>query len=410
MSGDGRRDGDGRRKDLRLVKPKERVEPRELDAVTDAMRVATTPEPLDALDHEALLALTLGDEVMDVGPSEAARAEQLAHALDGGDVDEELGALVELAGALQRAGAAAPVTGAAALAEEDHEALLALSLGDGAGRDAVGDAAWAEARRLRDALDGRGRHALADLAVSLRAAFGATALAEDDHEALLAIGLGIDTSVPLVARGTEAPLTELAAALFAARAPRALEPADGDTLVVLALGAEVASPAERQRAEALAVALDEGSQHPLRGTIEALRAARCDAELDQLSHERRLRRALEQALTGAQRELAPSGRGSGPDSRVRGQVGLLISAVVALAAGFALFFGSMRWLETRRGPVATIPTSVDSELITTRSTTELFDPLEKFPASGGESDRMAKIVSSRASDLRRNRFARWGVQ
>ena len=65
---------------------------------------------------------------------------------------------------------------------------------------------------------------------------------------------------------------------------------------------------------------------------------------------------------------------------------------------------------SRATPASTTVTAVNAELVHTRSTTELFDPLEKFPATGGESERMQKIVSSRAADLRKNRFAQWGVK
>ena len=45
-----------------------------------------------------------------------------------------------------------------------------------------------------------------------------------------------------------------------------------------------------------------------------------------------------------------------------------------------------------------------------RSTAELFDPAVPFEAKGGESDRVDKILTARASDLRNNRFAAWGVR
>jgi hypothetical protein len=45
-----------------------------------------------------------------------------------------------------------------------------------------------------------------------------------------------------------------------------------------------------------------------------------------------------------------------------------------------------------------------------RSAADLFDPTTPFPRAGGESARVDRIASARASDLRDNRFAAWGVR
>jgi hypothetical protein len=71
-----------------------------------------------------------------------------------------------------------------------------------------------------------------------------------------------------------------------------------------------------------------------------------------------------------------------------------VSAVVAIAAGVMFVFGL-------RGPA-------QIELAVTRSTQPLFP--EKFPQTGGESQRIDRIAMARSSDLRENRFARWGVR
>ena len=55
--------GKDRRKDLRLVGPEGEVQPEALDEATEALRSAVDPGALDALDNEALLAMTLGEDV-----------------------------------------------------------------------------------------------------------------------------------------------------------------------------------------------------------------------------------------------------------------------------------------------------------------------------------------------------------
>lgn len=397
------------RKDLRLVKPDERVEPAELDEATDALRAAVSPGELDALDHEALLALTLGDDVLDISDEERAAAGRLRAALDGDGVgDEGLAPLAELAGALRAAHAGAT------LADDDHDVLIALTLGTEVEGD--GDAA-----SLARALAGGGSHPLAELAGVLRATVGRAPLSRADNEALIALTVGEDTALlaaeressealrrALEGEGAHA-LAELAGSLVATAGRPALAAADNDALVALATGVLAASVAEHEEASRLAAALDGEGEHPLVATAGALRAASGHRPgIDQMGYERLLKRAFDRAVDDAKGELKNDENPSpvsGP-----GRAATLVVALVALAAGFALFFGSLSWLETRRGPVATVPRAVDAELITTRSTTDLFDPLEKFPTTGGESERMEKIVSSRAADLRRNRFSRWGVQ
>lgn len=404
------------RKDLRLVKPDERVEPAALDEATDALRAAVSPGELDALDHEALLALTLGDDISEIAPGERVAAEQLRAALDGTGATGELAALAELAAALRAAHVGA--SDEAAFASADHDLLIALSLGTEVAADD-------DAASLARALDGDGVHPLAALAGALRAATTSPPLAKADNEVLLALTVGEDAALLAVERDSAEtlrhaldgygahPLASFTEVLRATAGSPRLADADNDTLVAMVTGVLSASEAEQSEAAKLAAALDGAGEHPLVATATALRAALPQAaagalpDMDQMGYERILKRAFDRAVDDAKGELGQDGNPSpvsGP-----GRAATLVVALVALAAGFALFFGSMSWLETRRGPVAEIR-PVAAELITTRSTTDLFDPLEKFPASGGESERMEKIVSSRAADLRRNRFARWGVQ
>ena len=329
-----------RRKDLRLIGPEGEVQPEGLAEATDALRTALDPGSLDVLDNEALLAMTLGEEVADLDDDvEAYEANALKEALAGRGSHP----LAELAGALRAAASAAT--------EVDHhdhvdlELVLAMTLGEEP--EAIDDER-AEADALRHAL-GRAdeRHPEVALATSLRMAADSSRLEAADGEALLAMALG----------------TEL----------------EGDF-----------DDHEVQQATALRSALEGEGDHPLARWATALRAAQGTLQdLDEL----RLRRVVNRALD--HHGAARSGKG------------VIYGAIVALAAGIALFFGSMSWLETHGGGLtaATTPPPIEA-----RSTQELFDPAEPFPARGGESARMGKIVDARAADLRANRFAAWGVQ
>ena len=331
--------GKDRRKDLRLVGPEGEVQPEALDEATEALRSAVEPGALDALDNEALLAMTLGEDVADFDD----------------DVEER------------------------------------------------------EATALREALAGRGSHPLAELASALRAAASASARADDrervDLELLLAMTLGEEPEAidderaeaealahALATNDEHHPEVALATSLRFAADASALEAADGEALLAIALGSELDGAfddAERQQAAALREALEGEGEHPLARWATALMAARGVLPgLDEL----RLRRVVTRALDHH-------------DAERRGR-GVIFGAIVAFAAGIALFFGSMSWLETHGGPTAAAtPAPIEA-----RSTQELFDPAEPFPARGGESARMGKIVDARAADLRANRFAAWGVQ
>lgn len=330
-----------RRKDLRLVKPESDVAPEALDEATDALRAAVDPGALDALDNEALLAMTLGEDVAQLDDeAEALEAEVLREALAG----RASHPLAELAGALRAAAMAGVDDG-----ERDRidlELLLAMSLGQEP--EALDEDERARADELRYALArADGRHPEAALAASLRLAAEAPELEAADGEALLAMGLGSELEADF----------------------------DED---------------ERQQAARLGAALDGEGDHPLARWATALEAARgALPELDEL----RQRRAINHALDH---------HGAGRQGR-----GIIYGAIVALAAGIALFFGSMSWLETHPGGATAAATPAPIEA---RSTQELFDPAEPFPARGGESARMGKIVDARAADLRANRFAAWGVR
>jgi hypothetical protein len=185
----------------------------------------------------------------------------------------------------------------------------------------------------------------------------------------------------------------------AAAAPAHIDPADHEALLALALetGDDALcrpSDAERGEAETLRRALAGEGSHPLAELASALRAATAGGRLDELGHERVLRRAL------GDLSRTPPWRGL-PSRRVA------LAALVAAAAGVALAVGGVSMWQGGGG-VATAPAPVP-ELIPTRSTAALFDPADPFPRKGGESQRIDRIAAARAADLRANRFASWGV-
>lgn len=285
------------------------------------------------------------------------------------------------------------------LPPEDHEVLLALTLGEGV--SVLGPEERNEAESLRLALEGSAGHPLAELAYALKAAaIGAGeaqgALEHADHEAIVALVVGVDPSVDEEERTAAAHLAnalersgrhvlaELAGALHAATGARKLEQEDHDLLIALTVGEDIEASED---ARELALALDERrTDHRLAELAGALRAAHASGTIHDLALERVLQRAL---------------------PRKTRNTSVIVGALVALAAGLALFFGSWSWLQT--SPTGHAQAGMVAALIQSRSTQDLFDPGEPFPARGGESDRIGKIVSARASDLRQNRFMEWGV-
>ncbi len=180
-------------------------------------------------------------------------------------------------------------------------------------------------------------------------------------------------------------LADIRALVRAAGAPEAIDPADNELLIALAIGTELdVSADERAQAEWLRDALAGEGDHPLADLAISLRAADSGgSELDELTGERLLRRALQLAGSSWRRRA-------------------WIAGAAAIAAGVALF------LSTRS--LIVDPSVSSAALIRTRSTQELFDPLQPFPAKGGESERADKIVKNRTADLRANRFAQWGAR
>jgi hypothetical protein len=202
----------------------------------------------------------------------------------------------------------------------------------------------------------------------------------------------------------------LAAALGAAHAPRPIEPADLDAIVDRALGDDTATTAaERAAAESLRLALEAGhaSEHreadhdgghtpkpPLTAVLAiALRAAVHPAPIEAGRHEALVEAALHRPLhrrLPAVRRIAPVTMAA-------------LAGVAAMAAGVALFVGQAAKPRQTEG-------AATAALVRARSADDLFDAATPFPRRGEESARMDRIASARAADLRRNRFASWGVK
>jgi hypothetical protein len=88
----------------------------------------------------------------------------------------------------------------------------------------------------------------------------------------------------------------------------------------------------------------------------------------------------------------------------RGRATFAVATGLALAAAVALTLGRMSFDSVALPASATAV----APLVPVRSTQPLFR--EPFARVGGESARIDRIASSRAADLRDNRFAAWGVR
>jgi hypothetical protein len=197
----------------------------------------------------------------------------------------------------------------------------------------------------------------------------------------------------------------LAASLQAAYRPARLADDDLDAILARALGDGDAPPTrlESEAAARLRAELDRGGD--LEGEAALLGDLRAAHRPAALSPDRN-----EELIAGA---LASARRAPTSLSRFRRALPATMAAltgVVALAAGFALLlqtrdFAPPQAMTPSRAEVAVAPAA----LIRSRSTDDLFDPAQKFEIRGS-SARIDRIASARSSDLRRNRFAAWGVR
>jgi hypothetical protein len=144
---------------------------------------------------------------------------------------------------------------------------------------------------------------------------------------------------------------------------------------------------ELAEAERLRAALEGGGQAA--ELARALSAAWSPRDLGSDEHARLIEQALVKT-DGARRR------------RRVVRISARATAVLALAAAVALVV----WT-SRPKPLSGVgPTG--AVLAVSRSTQPLFS--ERFPSTGGETRRIDRIAMARASDLRDNEFAKWGVR
>lgn len=246
----------------------------------------------------------------------------------------------------------------------------------------------------------------------------------------------------------------LAAALRAAFEPAPIGGPDLDAILARAMGDLDAPPTaiEEREADRLRVTLDEhdaqregrliagpGARPAPQGETGALavslRAAWAPSAISAAKNDALVGRAL--ASPGASSSAkaahpAPAARKAANDGsdapapislrrfRLGPRTFATMTAVVAMAAGVLLLVGRLGQHDAQSpasvaqapapAPAATAAAGERQARIAARSTADLFDATTPFPRTGGESARVDRIASARASDLRANRFAAWGVR
>lgn len=154
------------------------------------------------------------------------------------------------------------------------------------------------------------------------------------------------------------------------------------------------SAEEVAAAEKLRDALGSGAPHPAADFARAISLAHAPRSIGEAEH-----RAI--VADGVRRGDIRS-RAS---VRRRTRTWIAVGSSLALAAAVALAVGP---LSERGEEMSARAVSAREPLLPVRSTQSLFR--EPFARTGGESDRIDRIASARASDLRANRFAAWGVR
>jgi hypothetical protein len=206
----------------------------------------------------------------------------------------------------------------------------------------------------------------------------------------------------------EADRDPLSNALRAAWSPSELAGVDHEALLARALGDEDAPPTLLERREA-SILRDELDGRPAPGVPSdafalagALRAAHHPGALDPVLNDEIVGRVL---AAKAPRAIA------GRRRQVLSVTMVAVSGLVALAAAVALVFrpAAESGGDAARGPSAAAP-AMAAAFIPARSASDLFDAATPFPRSGGQTERIDRIAERRASDLRANRFAAWGVR
>ncbi|MBM4360673.1 MAG: hypothetical protein FJ096_21405 [Deltaproteobacteria bacterium] len=420
------------RTDLHLV-DEEPPTPEELAAIEAEARVLAgqARTRLDPIDHEALLALALGDDVLDEAVLEPERleAEALRRALDG----QGQHPLACLAASLRSAHGVVR-SGEGPLAVLDHELLLALTLGE----DAVGLESLlserAAAVALAHRIDGgqvdesQEERNLVALATRLRAAHRPGAVDDVTNERLVRRALrGAEAPVATSPRRLMWPLASALAAVAAgvalwiagapdrselarsSRAPVATEASDDGRTPAREFAQDGFGSSESPKSDLPGRSGDDGlGRAPIRAGARAAsvgRPAKDSAPAPRAADARapdptRFAPAAEPMAGGAR---GPSKGSAEPmPERARAEhaeQGRKESGAHVVAPA-----------ERGDEPARVADASAVSGPFAARSTASLFDPSAPFAVKGGESGRMARIVSARSAELRANRFAAWGIR
>jgi len=211
---------------------------------------------------------------------------------------------------------------------------------------------------------------------------------------------------PSLTSAEEAALTE---AIVCAFRPAELDPDVNEALIESCLEDPLRAATEEERVESerFRRALEGHGQHPdldlVRGLLEAHGPGRAESGSLAGANERALERALGAA---SQTAATPSKRGQG--NVVFVSFGVLTALAAAAAVLLVVFFPS-----AERGPTAAVPAGVPAaarapapRLTQSRSSEALFDA--KFERDH-TTERVDRIASVRARELRQNRFQQWGV-
>ncbi len=179
-------------------------------------------------------------------------------------------------------------------------------------------------------------------------------------------------------------------ALAAAWQPREIDPAVNEALIAAALEDPLAPATEDElvASERLRRALEGEGDDPDAELARALRHASAPKALDELSRERVLRKSLGGGARARRGAVIYVGFGA-------------VAAIATLAAALLLF---LKPALDHGGAGA-----LARDLALSRSTAALFKSPDDFDGPATTS-RVDRIASSRARELRQNRYAMWGVR
>ena len=213
---------------------------------------------------------------------------------------------------------------------------------------------------------------------------------------------------------SDADLAAFSEALTAALRPTDIDPDRHEAILARALGLGDEAPAAEPEADedelrrsSLLASLIEGrldSSGPLvrEGAVRdaglvrlaelarALRLAYAPTSIDEVTHQRIL------------------GAGLKTPTRIAARRTVAVAVFVLVAAAAAIF--GLYVQRPDAGPRPSTAMGPRAPLIEARSSMELFDAMKPFDREKGTTERVDKITTTRASELRDNRFNAWGVQ